>query len=73
MFKTNDLGMAAFLIVKGCVLHNAYINQNKIFVFEFSGEVEKIRKIAIRYVNSECAMFDAQVKNLKKILKSEYK
>ena len=69
MFKTHDLGTAAFLMVKGCRLHNAYINDRKVFVFEFDGDEQEIRKLSIDYLNSECAKFDAQVKNLKKILK----
>mgnify|MGYP001285784635 FL=1 len=72
MFKTNDLATAAFLIVRGCELNNAYINSHKIYVFEFNGDADKIRKIAIEYINSECATFDAQVKNLKKILSPGY-
>lgn len=72
MFKTNDLATAAFLIIKGCELQNAYVNSNKVYVFEFCGDEEKIRKIAIEYINSECAMFDAQLKNLKKILSQRY-
>ena len=70
MFKTNDLATAAFLIVRGCELSNAYINDRKVFVFEFAGDADKNRKIAIEYLNSECALFDAQVKNLKKVLNS---
>ena len=72
MFRTNDLATAAFLITKGCELCNAYVNKNKIYVFEFAGDEEKIRKIAIEYINSDCALFDAQVKNLKKILSLKY-
>jgi hypothetical protein len=73
MFRTNDLGTAAFLMVKGRKLSNAYVNEKKIFVFEFEGEEEENRKLAIEYLNSECARFDAQIKNLKKILHSQYK
>lgn len=73
MFTTNDLGTAAFLMLKGKILSNAYVNQKKVFVFEFDGPVEENRKIAIEYLNSECSRFDSQVKNLKKILNSQYK
>ena len=72
MFKTNDLGTAAFLMIKGCTLNNAYIDDKRIFVFEFAGDKAKNRQFAIQYLNSECAMFDAQVKNLKKILNTRY-
>ena len=73
MFKTNDLGTAAFLMLKGCILHNAYVNEKKVFVFEFEGDEQKNRRTAIEYLNSDCAKFDAQIKNLKKILTSQYK
>ena len=73
MFRTNDLGTAAFLMVKGRKLSNAYVNEKKIFVFEFEGEEEENRKLAIVYLNSECARFDSQIKNLKKILHSQYR
>ncbi len=72
MFITNYLATAAFLLVKGCELNNLYINSKKVYVFEFNGDEEKIRKIAIKYINSECAVFDSQIKNLKKMLNPGY-
>ena len=72
MFVTNDLGTAAFLLVKGSKLANAFINEKNIFVFEFSGDSQKNRQLAIEYLNSDCAKFDAQIKNLKNVLKQSY-
>jgi len=72
MFVTNDLGTAAFLMVRGCRLSNAFINDQKIYVFEFDGDEQQIRQIAIEYLNSECSMHDAQIKNLKKIIRLGY-
>ncbi|GEM_PF-3793410 len=72
MFVTNDLGTAAFLMVRGCKLSNAYVNDRKVYCFEFIGDEQEIRLIAIEYLNSECSAFDAQVKNLKKVLKLRY-
>ena len=69
MFVTNDLGTAAFLLVKGCQLSNAYVNSKNIYVFEFKGDINKNRQVAIEYLNSDCSKFDAQIKNLKNILK----
>jgi hypothetical protein len=68
MFTSNDLGLAAFLMLKGHKLHNAYINEKKVFVFEFADPDNKIHQTAIEYLNSDCSMFDTQVKKLKKIL-----
>jgi hypothetical protein len=71
-FITNDLGTAAFLMIRGCKLLNAYVDQRKVYVFEFGGDKEENRRLAIDYLNSECSKFDAQLKNLKKILKTSY-
>jgi len=71
-FITNDLGTAAFLMVKGAKLLNAHINDRKVYVFEFDGDWEQNRRFAIEYLNSECSKFDSQLKNLKKILKTSY-
>lgn len=57
-------------MIKGCKLADAYVNDKKVFVFEFDGDKQKLKKLAIEYLNSDCAMFDAQIKNLKKILQS---
>lgn len=69
MFTTHDLGTAAFLMLKGKKLHNAFINEKKVFVFQFEGDSQENRQIAIDYLNSDCAKFDSQVKNLKKLLR----
>ena len=69
MFTSNDLGTAAYLMIQGCKLLNVYINDRNVYVFEFDGEPEKLRKIAIDYLNSDCAKFDSQVKNLRKMLR----
>ena len=69
MFITYDLGTAAYLLVKGCKISNVYVNERKVYVFEFAGDKEKIRLLAIDYINSECARFDAQIKILKQMLR----
>jgi len=69
MFITHDLGTAAYLLVKSCVLKDVYINERKVYVFEFKGDKEELRLLAIDYINSECARFDSQVKTLKQMLR----
>lgn len=69
MFIIHDLGTAAYLMLKGCKLVNIYINEKKVYVFEFDGDEEKLKKIAIEYLNSDCSKFDSQVKNLRKMLR----
>jgi len=67
IFETADLGLAAFLLVKGCQLVVAGRDKNRYsFVFE---EKDKCTALSIEYVNSEFAKFDASLKNLKNLVK----
>ena len=70
MFTTHDLGLAAYLMIRSHKLCAAYINERKIYVFEFDDQDGQIRQTAVDYLNSDCSLFDAQVRNLKNILKS---
>ncbi len=70
-YITNDLGVAAFLLVKGCVLLDAFISSSGIYCFHFSDPTGKVHQIAIEFINSDCARFDAQLRNLKKILRKK--
>lgn len=67
IFETSDLGLAAFLLVKGRPLLVAGREKNRFsFVFEDKAECESL---SIKYVNSEFAKFDASLKNLKNLVK----
>jgi len=70
-YETNDLGLAAFLLTKGFVLCDAYISSAGIYKFYFDDPDGKIRQSAIEFINSDCAKFDAQLRNLKKILRKK--
>ena len=66
-YETADLGLAAFLLVKGRNLNSAGRRGNRYsFVFEGS---EECQKLAVVYVNSEFSRFDAALKNLKNLIK----
>ena len=67
-FETSDIGIAAFVMMKGLKLLNASRNQGGRFSFVFEDPKSLGPVYAVDYVNSESAKFDANMKNLKNIL-----
>ncbi len=68
MFKTSDLSIAAYLMMKGMKLANAFRGPNGQFMFEFDDPDNKGHQFSIEFTNSESAVYDNHVRNLKKIL-----
>jgi len=68
MYKTSDLSIAAYLMMKGMKLLNAYRTSNGQFMFGFDDPTSEGPKFAIEFTNSESAVYDNHVRNLKKIL-----
>lgn len=67
-FKTSDIAIAAYLMMKGMKLVDARRLNNGRFHFEFDDPSNEGNKFAIEYVNSESAKFDSHIKNLKNII-----
>lgn len=67
-YKTSDLSIAAFLMMKGMKLINASKAASGQFMFEFDDPQGIGVKLAIEFTNSDCAVYDNHVRNLKKIL-----
>ena len=68
MYNTSDLSIAAYLMMKGMTLRNAYRGSSGQFMFEFDDPEGKGVQLAIEFTNSDCAVYDNHVRNLKKIL-----
>lgn len=66
-FETPDLGIAAFLLTKGCTLLVAEKAKGR-YSFVFADK-ERCVQLSIEYVNSEFAKFDSSLKNLKNLLR----
>ena len=66
IYETADLGIAAYLIVRGQTLLLAERAHNR-YSFVFSGKLE-CQKLAVGYLNTEFARFDAALKNLKNLI-----
>ena len=67
-YKTSDLSIAAFLMMKGMILSNAFRESSGQFMFEFDDPQKMGIKYAIEFASSQCAVYDNHVRNLKKIL-----
>ncbi len=67
-YKTSDLSIAAFLMMKGMKLSNAYRGPSGQFMFEFDDPSSAGVQYAIEFASSDCAVYDNHVRNLKKIL-----
>lgn len=68
IFQTSDIGIAAFVMMKGLILKQASKGHNGRFSFVFDDPGSVGQQYAVDYVNSESARFDANMKNLKNIL-----
>jgi hypothetical protein len=67
-YKTSDLSIAAYLMMKGMKLLDAKRTTNGQFMFEFDDPQGQGVQLAIEFTSSECAVYDNHVRNLKKIL-----
>lgn len=67
-YKTSDLSIAAYLMMKGLKLVNATRAQNGQFMFEFDDPNSSAVRLAIEFTGSDFAVYDNHVRNLKKIL-----
>jgi hypothetical protein len=67
-FKTSDLPLTAYLVIKGFKLLSAKKVSNGRFEFTIEDPGDEASKLAIDYVNSDFCKFDNQIRTIKKIL-----
>ena len=67
-FETSDIGIAAYVMMRGLKVDNASRGPGGRFNFVFEDPNNLGKKYSVDYVNSESARFDANMKNLKNIL-----
>ena len=67
-YKTSDLSIAAYLMMKGLKLLDAKRSPSGQFMFEFEDLQSEAVKYAIEFTGSDFAVYDNHVRNLKKIL-----
>ncbi len=67
-FTTSDIGIAAYLQLKGHKLVNCYRLESGKFYFEFEDPNQECRMQSLEFLDSEFCKFDNIVRNLKKVL-----
>ena len=68
IYTTSDIGIAAFLQLKGVKLLNCRRLETGKFHFEFQDENSVCSSLSLEFLNSEYCKFDNNVRNLKKLL-----
>lgn len=68
MYTTSDIGIAAYLQLKGKKLTNCKRLETGKFHFSFEDPDDKCSSLALEFLDSDFCKFDNNVRNLKKIL-----
>lgn len=68
MFNTSDIGIAAFLQLKGIKLKECKRLESGKFHFSFDDPEDKCKQYSLEFLDSDFCKFDNNVRNLKKIL-----
>ena len=67
-YVTSDIGIAAYVMMRGLKLISASRGKSGRFEFVFEDPQNQGLVLSVEYANSESAKFDAHMKNLKNIL-----
>lgn len=68
MYTTSDIGIAAYLQLKGIKLVECRRLETGKFHFSFQDPEQKCQALSLEFLDSEFCKFDNNVRNLKKIL-----
>ena len=68
MYNTSDIGIAAYLQLKGIKLKECKRLETGKFFFSFDDPEQVCQILALEFLDSEFCKFDNNVRNLKKIL-----
>ena len=67
-YQTSDIGLSAYLMMRGFKLISAKKLGNGRFEFTFEDSPPEAENAAMQYINSEFCKFDNHIRNLKKII-----
>jgi len=68
MYTTSDIGIAAFLQLRGKKLVECKRLESGKFYFAFEDPEQKCQMLSLEFLDSDFCKFDNNVRNLKKIL-----
>ena len=68
-YITNDMSIAAFLLMKGCQVIR--VEKSNPYVFEFDDNEKKCEKIALEFLSSECSKYDGYLRMLRGMIRKQ--
>lgn len=71
VYKTSDLSLTAYLVMKGLVLVKATKCEDGKFEFVLEDYNNISGTLTIEYLNSDCSKFDHNIRKIKKFLYSK--
>ncbi len=69
MYETSDLGIAAYLMLKGLELTNCSIHSTGRYCFEFADPLTIASDLAMEFLKSDFTKYDDNMRTLRKMLK----
>ena len=68
MYTTSDIGIAAYIQLRGVKLLECKRLESGKFYFKFANESQNCQQLSLEFLESDFCKFDNNVRNLKKIL-----
>mgnify|MGYP001307295524 CR=1 FL=1 len=68
-YITNDMSIAAFLLMNGRTILK--VEKKSPYIFEFEDNDNKCEKIALSFLTSECSKYDGYLRMLRGMLRSQ--
>lgn len=67
-YSTSDIGLAAFLSLRGLALSRVDRDDGGWATFVFRNHNDAAGQLRLEYHNSECCRFDSELRHIKKLL-----
>ena len=68
-YITNDMSVAAYLLMNGCQITK--VEKSSPYVFEFEDDNNKCEKIALQFLTSECSKYDGYLRMLRGLIRKQ--
>ena len=69
-YITNDLSIAAYLLMRGKKLMSTGRDPRGTYIFEFDDHDDTAKSISLDFLSSECSIYDGYLRLLRGILKN---
>ena len=68
-YQTNDIGLAAYLMLKKLPLQKAYVEPSGRYVFVFEDKDDKAQSLSMEFLSSDFSIFDDKMRLLRKMIR----